>query len=173
MPVIIVGDEKNLTALRSRLFEGPVSPAARREVTDAIRDANPHVDLEALERGTILTVPDLPKVRVRGDVSFDDVSKGAVASVADQSRAGLEALVAAGREANRDAGVQRRRAAKLLDSTEVTAAARKDDALAADVAAVRDALAAEYELAKESGAALTKARGEWTAELGALKGLVG
>ena len=173
MPVIVVGTERNLTALRPRLFEGPVSAAARREIVEAVRDANPHADLEALEPGTILTVPDVPKVRVRGDVSFDDVSKSAVASVADQSRAGLEALVAAAREVNRDAGVQRRRAAKLLDAKEVTAAARKDEALAADVAAVREALEAEDTLAKERAAALTKARGEWAAELNALKGLLG
>jgi len=172
MPVIVVGTERNLTALRSRLFEGPVSAAARREIVEAVRDANPHADLEALEPGTILTVPDLPKVRVRGDVSFDDVSKEAVVRIADESKASLEALVAAGREAHRDATTERKRAAKALGAKEVTAAARKDEALAADLVAVRDALAAEDELAKERGAALTKARGEWAAELDTLKILV-
>ena len=75
MPVIIVGTEKNFAALRPRLFRGRVSTAAVKETTDALAAANPHVDLEALQPGTILTVPDLPHVKVEGDVSLDDTTK--------------------------------------------------------------------------------------------------
>ena len=64
MPVIIVGNEKNFTALRSRIFSGRVPTAAAQEVSDAIAAANPHVDLNKLEPGTVLTVPDLPHVKV-------------------------------------------------------------------------------------------------------------
>jgi hypothetical protein len=39
MPVIIVGNEKNFTALRSRIFSGRVSTAAAKEVSDAIAAA--------------------------------------------------------------------------------------------------------------------------------------
>ena len=74
MPVLIVGKEKNFAALRPRLFSGPISTAAAREVSEAIAAANPDADLSALQPGTILTVPDSPHLSVRGDVSLDDTT---------------------------------------------------------------------------------------------------
>ena len=115
MPVIIVGNEKNFTALRSRIFSGRVPTAAAQEVSDAIAAANPHVDLNKLEPGTVLTVPDLPHVKVAGDLSLDDTTKQVLAGIAQSGADALADIVAAAKSADRDAAAER----KQLDSDPV------------------------------------------------------
>ena len=83
MPVIIVGTEKNFAALRTRLFSGRVSNAKLQEVTEAVAEANPHVDLNSLKPGTVLTIPDSPHLSVSGDISLDDSTKELVDAVAN------------------------------------------------------------------------------------------
>jgi hypothetical protein len=172
MPVIIVGAEKNLAALRSRLFSGKVSNTAVREVSDAIRTANPHVDLEALHPGTVLTVPDLPKVAVRGDVSFDATSKQAVEAILETVATTLEQLTAAARTREVADTTERKLVAKALSAKELDAAARQDKTVAAALETTQQALAAEEAKAKDRAAGLDQARAEWTGELEALKKLL-
>jgi hypothetical protein len=173
MPVIVVGAEKNLAGLKPRLFEGSVSAAATREVNEAIKAANPHVDVDKLEPGTILTVPDdLPKVAIRGGISFDAPSKETVVGLAEQSRTALKDLVSVGKEAAKAATAERKQAAKALDDDALAAAARKDKSLAADLKAVRAALEEAETGAKARTDALGKAQAEWTAQLKALEKLL-
>jgi hypothetical protein len=172
MPVIIVGAEKNFAALRPRLFEGRVSTVAVEEVAEAVRIANPHANLDALEPGTVLTVPDLPKVSVRGDISLDDASRQTVAGVAEVATATLAGLTAAARSREKDAAAERKQVAKALAADELDTAARRDKALGANLKAVRESIAAEDDRAKERTAALDKARADWSAELKALTKLL-
>jgi hypothetical protein len=172
MPVIIVGTEKNLAALRSRLFSGKVSNATVHEVSDAIRTANPHVDLNALEPGTVLTVPDLPAVAVRGDVSLDGTSKQAIGAILTTVATTLEQLTEAARTHEVDDTKERKLLARTLSGKELDAAARQDKTVAASLQAARDGLAAEEALAKDRMAALERARAEWSGELEALKKLL-
>jgi hypothetical protein len=172
MPVIIVGSEKNFAALRPRLFRGRVATAAAREVEDAVAAANPHVDLTALQPGTILTVPDLPRVSVSGDVSLDDTTKEALDGLTRSGAAMLEQLVGAARQEERSAAAERKQLAKSLGAKELDAAAQRDKALGADLAAVREALDAEEHEAKQRAAALDDARADWSAELQALQGIL-
>ena len=111
MPVIIVGTEKNLAALRPRLFSGRVSNAALKETTEALAAANPGVDLEKLQPGTILTVPDSPHVSVKGDVSLDDTTKELFEGLANAGASTLKDLVATRR--NDDEKQAKQRAAAL------------------------------------------------------------
>ena len=169
MPVIVVGTEKNLAALKPRLFEGSVSSAAAKQVNEAIKEANPHADLDALEPGTILTVPDLPKVAIRGELSLDEPSKEAVAGLAAQSRTALADIVAAGKAVVKEAASERRRTVKSLQAKETVAALRKEKPLGLDLKALEEGIAAEDAASKERAAALTKAQTEWAAELKALE----
>src|SRR2546426_12797247 len=105
MAVIVVGTEKNFAALRPRLFSGKVSAAAVKETTEALAAANPDVDLQALQPGTILTVPDLPHVSVKGDVSLDDTTKQMLEGLANAGASALDELVATARKTERDAAV--------------------------------------------------------------------
>src|SRR5262245_43661987 len=113
MPVLIVGSEKNVAALKSRLFKGRVSTAAVQEVTDAIAAANPNTDLKALTPGTILTVPDSPHLAVSGDISLDDSTKELIDAVAEAGSDTLDDLVTTAKAAERNAAAER----KLLTAT--------------------------------------------------------
>ena len=172
MPVIIVGTEKNLAALRPRLFSGRVSNVALKETTEALAAANPGVDLEKLQPGTILTVPDLPHVSVKGDVSLDDTTKELLEGLANAGASTLKDLVATAQKTERDAAAERKQLAATLASKDVDAATRKDKTLAADVKAAQDAVDEEEKQAKRRAAALDEARADWDKELKALKGLL-
>jgi hypothetical protein len=172
MPVIIVGNEKNFTALRSRLFSGRVSTAAAKEVSEAIAAANPHVDLNKLEPGTVLTVPDVPHVKVSGDLSLDDTTKQVLAGIAQSGADALDDIVTAARAADRDAAAERKQLTATLGSTELGAAGGRNKDIADDVKAVQKAVADEEKAAKDRTAALQQASDAWNAELKTLQGLL-
>jgi hypothetical protein len=172
MPVIVVGTEKNFAALKSRLVTGRVSTVAVGEITAAIAAANPHVNLDKLEPGTILTVPeDVPHVSVPGDVSLDDTTRSAIEGLANAGAAALDELTAAAAAREGEGTAERKALTKSLAAKEVDAAARKDKALGTDVKAAQEAIAAEDAAAKTRAAALKKAQADWSAELAALKQL--
>jgi hypothetical protein len=171
MAVIVVGNEKTITALRSRLFTGKVSTAALRETTEAIAAANPHADLKALQPGTILTIPDSPHVSVKGDVSLDDQTKELIEGIANVGASALEELTARAKQVESEAAADRKQLAKTLAGKDLDAAARKDKALGADLKTAQDAVAADDAQAKDRAAALDEANADWTAELTAFKQL--
>jgi hypothetical protein len=172
MPVIVVGNEKNFAALRSRLFTGRVSNTTVHEVTTAIEAANPHVDLAALEPGTVLTVPDLPKVSVRGDLSFDETTRQALGGVLETAATTLEQLEAAARTREVEDTAERKQLAKALAAKELPASARKDKAIATLLREAEDGVVAENAAAKDRLAALDEAQAEWGRELEALRKLL-
>src|SRR5215213_608361 len=174
MPVIVVGEEKNFAALRPRLFAGVrLSPTAAKDAAEAIATANPHANLEKLEPGTVLTVPDdVPKLSVVEDVSLHAPSARAVAGLAAAAGSTLDAVAASARELERRAVAERKQLAKTLASTELDAAARKDKTLKAALAAASEAAAREEEAAKGRAAALESARTSWAADLETLGKLV-
>jgi hypothetical protein len=172
MPVIVVGTEKNFAALRPRLVEGKVSTAAVSEISAAVRAANPHANLDRLEPGTVLTIPDdTPHVSVRGEVSLDDTTRAAIEGLANAGAASLEELVAAATAAEREATAERKALAKALEAKEIDAAVRRDKSLGPDVKAAQQAVADEDAAANDRAAALKKAQADWTSELEALKAL--
>ena len=173
MPVIIVGAEKNFAALRPRVFSGKVSNEAVREVTDAVAAANPHADLKALEPGTVLTIPDHPRVSTRGDLSLDDsTTKQVLEGISNAGANALEQLTATARKTESTAAAERKRLAKVLEAKELDSAGRKDKALAADLKTAAEGIAAEEDAAKQRTAALDEARTAWNAELKKLKSML-
>ena len=172
MPVIIVGTEKNFTALRSRIFSGRVPTAAAKEVSEAIAAANPHANLDKLEPGTVLTVPDLPHVKVSGDLSLDDTTKQVLAGIAQAGADALDDIVAAAKGAERDAAAERKQLTAILSSNDMNAAMGRNKDLADDVKAVQKAVADEEKAAKDRTAALQDASTTWSAELKTLQSLL-
>ena len=100
MPVLVVGTEKNFAALRPRLFTGRVSTRDARAVAEAIRAANPDVDLDRLTPGTVLTVPECVGARMGRELSLDQTSPRRSARSSTQARAALDELVTAARAAS-------------------------------------------------------------------------
>ena len=171
MPVVVVGTEKNFAALRPRLFSGRVSTAVAREVADAVRAANPDVDLDKLQPGTVLTVPKVRGVSTRGDLSLDETVTQGVAQFAAGAAEMLGDLAAAAKRVERERAAERKALVKAMGGKEVEAAARRDKELAADLKAALAAVTEEDAQAKERTAALTQAQKEWLAEFEALKSL--
>ena len=172
MPVIIVGTEKNFTALRSRIFSGRVSTAAAKEVSEAIAAANPDVDLNKLQPGTVLTVPDNPHVKVSGDLSLDDTTKQILDGIAQSAADALDDIATAARSADRDAAAERKQLTATLASTELGAAGGRTKDIGDDIKAVQKAVADEEKAAKDRATALQGASDAWNAELKSLQGLL-
>ena len=170
MAVLVVSNEKTLAALRRRLFGEKASTKAARELTDAIREANPHADLDKLQPGTVLTIPEAPGLAVAG-LSID--TSQAVAELAEGASQALQELVEAGAKHEDGARGERERSAKALKAKPVTDAARKDEQVKALVDSARKAVAEEEGHAKERQQTLEAAQKEWLAGLEALKQLAG
>lgn len=173
MPTIVVGTEKNFTGLRPVLFEGKVSTAVVGEAKEAIREANPHADLDKLEPGTVLTVPEnVPGVVVTPKPVVAVGSAEPLGGLSVHGKAELGALAEAAKARDAATRADRKQLAKAFDSTALAAAMKRDKELAADVEAARNALAEEDALAKERAAELKKAQAEWAAGLDSMTQLV-
>jgi hypothetical protein len=169
MPIIVVGQEKNFAALRPRLFAGKVSNQTAGRVAAEIRKANPHANLDRLTPGTVLNVPSAPNVRVRGELSLDEATRGAVEGVANLGTSLLADLVGTAEAREAEERSERRAVLKALDGVGTGVGRARDKELAKDLESARKALADEDERAKERSAALRKAQGEWSAALDELR----
>jgi hypothetical protein len=169
MPVLVVGSEKNIAALRPRLFSGKPSTAAVRRVNEALRAANPGVDLDALSPGTVLRVPDLPEIQLGAELALDESATSFVSDLHTMLAAALEQLGATADERDRNDLVEQKELARLLDAREVQAAAADDKALALELEETRRALSqAETDL-KVRTEARRRAQKDWAAALEALQ----
>jgi hypothetical protein len=169
MPIIVVGTEKTLAQLGPRLFKGKVSDQDKRAVADAVLEANPHANLDALMPGTVLTVPDLPQVHTRGTLSLDDATTSSIDALAEAVGQTLDQLVAASAAQETEQGQERARALDAIEAIDAMAERPKDRRLARDLASARTALEEEDALAKERAAALKKAQSDWAGGLAELK----
>lgn len=172
MPVLVVGTEKNVAALRPRLFAGRMSPSDARAAVEAIRAANPHADLDRLTPGTVLSIPDGVGARTRGDLLLDQTVEEGLDALAANGRELLDELIEQARAHERESGAEHRAVAKTLRSKELTAAMRKQPGLRKDVAAARKAVDEEEAATKERASELARMRDEWLAELDSLHALV-
>jgi len=169
MAQLIVGEENNLTQLNPRLFRGRVSSNAKAKVTEAIREANPHVDLNRLEPGTVLTIPDLPEVDVRGDLSLDEISKQTIAEASSYLQATLGQIAAMEREERKKAKAMRTELNKTLASRKVSQISGRDKNIKAMIESARRTLAAEDEIEKEESALVKQAFSQWSKDLSLLR----
>jgi hypothetical protein len=169
MAIIVVGNEKNFAALRPRLFAAKVSNRVAGEVAAEIRKANPHANLDRLTPGTVLRVPEAPSVRVRGELSLDETTRGAVEGVANHGRSLLGELSETAERRAAAARSERRAVLKALESVGTTTGRQRDRELAKDLESAHRALTDEEERARERAATLKQAQAEWTAALDELR----
>jgi hypothetical protein len=172
MPTIVVGTEKNFSALRPVLFEGRVSAATAAGAAEAIKEANPQVDLDKLEPGTVLTVPEgVPGVRVEPEpaVVVSTGPEGPVGALPSRGKVELDALAEAAKARDAAARAERKRLDKAFESPQLAAAMKRDKQLAADVESARNAMAEEEGKAKERAAELKKAQADWQAGLASMQ----
>jgi hypothetical protein len=172
MAVLVVGSEKNFAAVRARVATGTVSSAAAKRIAEAFRQANPGVDLDKLQPGTVLAVPDLPELKARGDLALDDGVERAADAVLAQANQILDGLVETASTLRKEAAAERRQVAKAMDGREVREAAEQIPGLGEDIEAARRALEEDEATDKERAAALKKAQARWAPELTAFRELL-
>lgn len=167
---LIVGTEKNLSQLESRLFRRGLSRASLRAALTALKKANPQVNMDLLKPGMVLTIPDRSEFNQIEDVSMDDVaSVGAIANLFAEV---LEEAGAKSAAILKESKAEQSRLSKLLRSKEVTHAAKDDPELAAEVEATQVAIEAQAQLDKTNGAATKKAIRQWTKDLDEVRALL-
>jgi hypothetical protein len=165
MAVLVVGSEKNLAGIRARLVTGNVSRAAAKRIADAFRHANPGVNFDALQPGTILSVPPIPELSKHANVSFDDaVGHAADAVVANASEI-LDTLGETAARLVKEARGERREVAKAIDTDEVRAAIERIRGLGDDVEAVSRAIEQAEAEAKDRAAVVRRAADQWAKDL--------
>lgn len=173
MPVLIVRDEHSIDDLRPRLVghRGPGETPER--LVAAVREANPHVDLDDLQPGVVLTIPDIEDAKVRDD----DTPTELLAEGIDAMVAAIGDVIAtAGERAAQAAKVESADRATLRRSLQlkaVTQAAKQDKELHANLQGVKQALAAADETADQAATARERAIARWTEDLERVRALRG
>jgi hypothetical protein len=164
MRTIVVGDEKNLAALRKRILDPGVTGSVRKGIDEELRAANPHLDLDRLSPGAVVVVPDVPGAAAGPD---DEATTVTVLP------GNLDAVLAsAGGAATRavDLGEARKELVRQLGSSQLAKATKGDELLRAEVTRLNEAVAEEQRRAGQWQAALTAAVPVWQAGLDALRG---
>jgi hypothetical protein len=138
----------------------------------AIRAANPGVNFDKLAPGTVLTVPDLPGVSVRGDLSLDDSIVKAGGAVLTQASEILGGLVETAVRQEREAALERQELMRGMEDPRVREAAGKVPGLADDLGQTRRAIEEEEGAARARLVAVKNAQETWLKELDSLKSIV-
>jgi hypothetical protein len=172
MAIVVVGSEKNFAELRPRLFGGGrVASKRAGEVAEAVRKANPHVDLDKLQPGTVLTVPDSADVELAAAVDVDKPMRDLAAGIAEHGQTVLAAL--AGAAEQREGRLREDRAQTLQAFDQVGQGARREKGLTQAIKEARKAVEEEERRADERSETLKQAQEEWSQGLEALKQLMG
>ncbi|KOU33409.1 hypothetical protein ACFVZ8_04210 [Streptomyces sp. NPDC059558] len=161
MPIIVVDQEKTVAALAARLVKTRTSKAAKEKAAQAIREANPGLDLDRLRPGMIVFVPRPPEARE----DVPDVVTEALAPLFDQIRTELDALIRTANSALEADTAEREATAEILDAEAVQAAAQNDPLLQYNLERVRQTLADDGQSAVESTESLINGTEQWYTDL--------
>jgi hypothetical protein len=88
MRMFVIKQETDVGDLTARLLGARVNAGQRESALEALRRANPHVDLQNLRQGTVLLLPNTPAFKASAGTS---VFEHAVDDFADLVKTGLDA----------------------------------------------------------------------------------
>lgn len=169
MRTIVVGTERSAEGVLKAAYAGRMPAAEKKRALTALLRANPRVDFDALERGTMVRIPDLPGRERSRRGMLDDFAESTVEATRAFAATRVEELVAtAGREENA-ASKERAVLLRALGAREVVAAMRADEQLADEIKAVRENVEEEESRSEARLAALNRVGAEWTERLDLLK----
>jgi hypothetical protein len=172
MAVLVVGNEKNLAGIRARLVSGRVSRAAAKRIADGFRHANPGVNFDALQPGTVLSVPSLPELSGHADLSLDAATGQAADAVVANASEILGTLGESAARLAKEARAERRAVAKAIERDEVRAAIERIRGLGDDVEAVSRAIDQADVEAKDRATAVKAAVTQWARDLEELRAMI-
>ncbi len=168
--LFVVGAQKNLAELMPALLKSRTSATVRATALDAIKRANPSLDLDRITPGTVVVVPAVEGIKpsLRADDPVDQVAD----DLAERVREGIGALVAATKAAGETHQLEWQEAQELLGSSLVQRLASQSQELAANVDSARATIKADASDGRRQLAELAEAADGWTAELDALRRLM-
>src|SRR5262245_21241318 len=163
MRMVVVGTEKDMAELRTRVVRPGVPEAQSRSAEASIRAANPHLDLDRLRPGAVVVLPDHPDVAA-------DAAGGAVAAL-DAVGAALPKANEVVREGTRAAVARGADLARALADRDVAHAAAADANLRAEVTRLTEAVGEQRRRAQEWSAAVAGSMASWQAAVDKLRKL--
>jgi hypothetical protein len=167
MQIIVVDQEKDLEAVASRILTAKVSKTAREQAIEAIRTANPGMDLTTIAPGTILVIPTLAGART----ASGDVLGGSVDALTEQLKNSLDGLTQAVDVAAAADKAERAQTAAMLGSADLKRASATDDQLKSDLAALAKSLDEDAKGGEQQVAAVRESLDLWVADLDTLRNL--
>lgn len=166
--LFVVGAERNLDALADVVLRKRTAVATRASALEAIRAANPGLDLDRIDPGTVVLLPDVKGVRpVAAGEPVHDTAGDLVARVSD----GIGALLAAGETFEEQRRIERQEAEEVFGDPVVKKLSSQVPELVVNLKSVRESLDAEAAEAGQAMEALRKSADAWAAELETLGSL--
>ncbi|MEU1229633.1 hypothetical protein [Streptomyces sp. NPDC005828] len=161
MPIVVVEQEKTLAALTTRLLKARTAKAAKEKAAQAIREANPGLDLDHLRPGMIVVVPRLAEARDEDDDLVDQSLDLFLAEV----RAEVDTLLDAANSSLTSEKEELETTAKVLDVMEVQQAAQNDPVLQSNLESLRSSIEGDQEAATENTDTLLNGIEQWYTDL--------
>jgi hypothetical protein len=166
--LFVVGAERNLADLADTVLRKRTAAATRESALEAIRTANPGLDLDRIDAGTVVLLPDVKGVKpVAAGEPVHDTAGDLVARVKE----GIGVLLGAGEVAEERRRLERHEAEEVFADPMVKKLSSKVPELAANLKSVRKSLTAEDAEAEQALESLRQSADGWAADLEALGSL--
>jgi hypothetical protein len=167
--LFVITHQADAAAISQSLLGGRVGAAKREAVIAALRRANPAIDLDAVQPGTIIVIPDLPDINA---VSEDPVA-GAVDDLLTRTNGAVQQLRGAADAAEQQRRVDADEARAILGSAEVEQQSGNLPELKANVESVRAELDKDDAEAEAGREEFERASESWLRDLEVLRKLTG
>lgn len=166
--IFVVSDQANLTDLTHTLLKSKTSKKVREAAVEKIRAANPTVDLDNLQPGRILVIPDLEREK-----PLDQLPGASPAISLREAPAVLKDVVTRARAKIEAQAEALKTTRTLLTSAEMKALAKQDSALKETLAAWEENAAHDADTAAQQVETLAAAVDRWAEDLATLLKLAG
>jgi hypothetical protein len=166
--LFVVGTRANLDELAPSLLKARLSAGARASALDAIRRANPSLDLDDIAAGTVVVVPAVEGVRP----AADDPAASFADDLVDSVARGVELAAGVADAAEERRVAEKKEVQALLGTAAVARLAESVPELAANIESVRAAFRDDDKAAKQQLAAMKAAQEVWKEDLATLRGLL-
>ena len=170
MAIVIIKKNENLDKLTGRLLKAKASKRSREDAAQALRAANPGIDLGDLRPGTPVVIPMLTDARSGKVDGAAEPLSGSGADVSTALRTGLDQLLQALDDAEQARRIDAEAAHEAMSSDSVRRPAEKDKALARTLKLLAKSLAEDDERASRLEAAVRDSLAMWSSDLEALEG---
>jgi hypothetical protein len=166
--LFVVTDQRTLADLSGAVLRSRTSAGVRKAALEAIRRANPTLDLDHLSPGTVVVIPPVPGARA----AADDPIGQAVEDLVERVQDGLASLSAGTEGAAKARETELQEARDLFTSDLVKRLAASTPEVKANVASVRATQKQDDADANRALVELRESLDGWTAELDTLRGLL-